>query len=190
MEPRINSPFQLPRKWDNRKIAHSYDHPVFVVTHRALKGTLAAVLLTTHSSKYSSEESVCHWEDANYSSDIFNVQHTKLFSWSFILVNIFLFSYHLKAEDALPQVFHKCSSSQQAAGAFYFLANRTSDATLHACPWKGPEPSFISRKREAPPDYHFCSTKQSGQVTPQLDKHGRTSTMGTVIPKGKRLHIL
>lgn len=47
MEQRINSPFKLPRKWDNRKIAHSYDHPVFAVTHKTLKGTLAAVLLHT-----------------------------------------------------------------------------------------------------------------------------------------------
>lgn len=103
-EQRINSPFQLPRKWDNRKIAHSYDHPVFTVTHRALNGTLAAMLLTTHSSKCSSEESACHWEDDNCGSDVFNIQHTKLVSWSFILVNIFLFSYHPKAEDAVPQV--------------------------------------------------------------------------------------
>jgi len=47
MEQRINPPLRLPRKWDNRRIAHSYDHPVFAVTHKTLKGTLAAALLHT-----------------------------------------------------------------------------------------------------------------------------------------------
>lgn len=134
MEQRIKSPFQLPRERDNRETAHSGDAPVFAVTHRTLKGTVAAPHPQTR------QRGVSEHRDANCGSGVFNIQHT-------------LHHSHRNQYSPLQLPSKALSPTSLQAADAHRAGDAASTRSLR-CHQKGPQPGapFASRKRATPSD--------------------------------------